>query len=73
MIPSFTTECSECKTRLVVVPPTIGKFKSPTDEPERVELPEVPEGGRLVEADEEGRFVCPTCGTPGEAPDLGLG
>jgi hypothetical protein len=72
MIPSVETKCATCETPLVVVPPTIGQFRLPTDEPARVQLPNVPDGGHLVEADRDGRFVCLNCQTQGEVPELRL-
>jgi predicted RNA-binding Zn-ribbon protein involved in translation (DUF1610 family) len=71
-IPSVNTTCESCGTSLVIVPPTIGRAKSPDDAPSIVELPEVPDGSRLTEAKQDGHFVCPTCGTEGEAVDLRL-
>lgn len=72
MIASTTMKCENCDTVLVVVPPTIGQFKSPTEEPGRVGLPSVPEGAHLVTADEQGRFACPNCGADNVASELRL-
>jgi hypothetical protein len=44
---------------MVVVPPTIGSFREPTDAPAVVIPPTVPEGWKLVETDEQGQFACP--------------
>jgi transcription elongation factor Elf1 len=71
-LPSATATCENCGIRLVIVPPTIGHVKLPEDAPETVQLPDVPEHARLVEAKEDGRFACPACGAEGEAIELRL-
>jgi len=71
-VPSVQVVCEKCKTPNVVVPPTLGQPKAPVDEPGRVSLPDIPEGARLAQADEQGRFTCPNCGAQNEAPELRL-
>jgi hypothetical protein len=70
MIPSVQLECVECRQGMVIVPPTMGQFKGPTDAPPIVELPTVPEGWKLIEADGNNVARCPECGAENDAPGL---
>jgi hypothetical protein len=74
MIPSERVTCPKCDTSYVVVPPSRRQLHESGHEPPRDELPDVPDGSRLVEADTLGRFPCitPDCGTQLEAPSLRL-
>ncbi len=71
-VPGVRVECKECGTTNVVVPPTLGQFKPPEGEPARVSFPDIPEGGRLAQANEQGMFRCAHCGAENEAPGLRL-
>jgi len=64
MIPSVTIECSKCKQKMVVIPPTLGQVRPPGDPIPTADVPDVPEGSKLVEADEVNASSarCPTCG-----------
>jgi hypothetical protein len=71
-VPSVQVVCAKCGTLNVVVPPTLGQPKAPEFEPGRVSLPDLPEGARLAQADEQGSFSCAKCHEPNEAPELRL-
>ncbi len=44
---------------MFVVPPTLGSFRRPEDDPVVVKVPSAPQGWQVVYTDEEGRFACP--------------
>jgi DNA-directed RNA polymerase subunit RPC12/RpoP len=64
VIPSVTIECAECRQRLLIIESRIEQFKDSTSEPPTVELPPIPEGSDLVEADETDptKVRCSKCG-----------
>jgi hypothetical protein len=66
--------CSDCGVAVVVIPSALrcGVDEELRDEVEaHVSGLVTSDGKRLVIADETGHFICPVCGTRGEAPPPG--
>jgi hypothetical protein len=72
MVEGIRAACTSCHAVHVVVPPTMGQAKRPSEEPPIVGLPAVGEDEHLVEADIEGRFTCRVCQHENQVPDLNL-
>jgi hypothetical protein len=72
VVDGVRAECTKCGAVHVVVPPTIGQIKAPHEQPSVVELPDVPDGAQLVEADIEGRFRCKVCRQENQVSELNL-
>jgi hypothetical protein len=71
-VESVPVECANCEAPHVVIPPTRGQFKDPVGEVPKVELPRVPGGSHLVEADVEARWTCRVCGRQNQTDALKL-